>query len=834
MTIGGAASNEIFFAENFIITSQNIFSVRVRVTDNHHQSYEEVIEFKVIANSAPINIKVQDAFQGDITEVDISTSGSLLKIGEAQWNTLVNSKDQALASDGMSVSFKAATDSVTLNNGMFGLNSSGLIAAEDVNNAYKVIDYALSLENGKVVVYENGVLIADYGTFTVSDLFTIDLDEISSAVTYMKNGVLFYTSLNSVQLTDKFWFTAAPYDKGAGITDLQMSFEHFTVYQNIGTNQTIARLITDDQDSSAWHYSLASGAGDEDNNAVIMGGINGSELIFIDNPMIADQAQFSIRVAVIDNHGNSFEKAISFRVQSDPYTVDLLLNNENGDSLEESFAAPSFIRDVATVDVSNPGVVVKTATEGFNTLIETAQTTLGSLGPSVEFSALAIGDAGRWGLSLPGESAVSPHHVIDYAIHLSAAGTAFVYENGSSIYSLGSYTTSDTFAISVNGVSGEVSYSKNAVVVYSSLNTARLSAKYTFVGAPYTPGEGISGLKFKQFNPLTIYENTGENNTIAHLATDDDTSIWSYAVVAGPGDDDNDAIRIGGINNDQLILVANPNVTTQDAYTVRIRMTNSDNNSYEEVVKFNVQERTLSTPLILDLDDDGVETLAQASGVMFDIDADGKLDKTGWASADDGFLVLDVNGDGLINNASELFGEHTIMSNGELARDGFNALSDYDHNQDAVLNSDDAIYSELRIWQDSNQDGISQTHELYTLLEKGVSAIDFNPSQIAENNQGNLIGLRSYWTDDLGSSHRVDDVWLAYEKGKGSLLDLSDVMHQDAIDENILDQYLPNQHRADLLEFKGAEESNISEATFKQSQPSAFNSAAARSFYMYS
>jgi hypothetical protein len=168
------------------------------------------------------------------------------------------------------------------------------------------------------------------------------------------------------------------------------------------------------------------------------------------------------------------------------------------------------------------------------------------------------------------------------------------------------------------------------------------------------------------------------------------------------------------------------------------------------------------------------------------------------------------------------------MRNGDSARDGFSALSDYDHNLDAVLNADDEIYYELKIWQDSNQDGTSQAHELYSLVEKSVSAIDFNPSHIAESNQGNFIGLRSYWTDDKGSSHRVDDVWLAYEKGQGAVLNLSDVMHQDDIDENLLDQFLQSQYVEDLLELNGAEESNISEATFNQSGAPAIASATDR------
>ena len=63
------------------------------------------------------------------------------------------------------------------------------------------------------------------------------------------------------------------------------------------------------------------------------------------------------------------------------------------------------------------------------------------------------------------------------------------------------------------------------------------------------------------------------------------------------------------------------------------------------------------SPLVLDLDGDGVETTnVNDQWVMFDLDGDGVKNRTGWAGADDGFLVFDRNGDGLINNGREMFG----------------------------------------------------------------------------------------------------------------------------------------------------------------------------------
>jgi len=83
-------------------------------------------------------------------------------------------------------------------------------------------------------------------------------------------------------------------------------------------------------------------------------------------------------------------------------------------------------------------------------------------------------------------------------------------------------------------------------------------------------------------------------------------------------------------------------------------------------------------PLILDLNGDGIKTTDVKAGAYFDHDGNGFAEQTGWVSPNDGLLVMDRNNDGIINDGKELFGDQTILNNGQRAANAFEALSDLD------------------------------------------------------------------------------------------------------------------------------------------------------------
>jgi hypothetical protein len=119
-------------------------------------------------------------------------------------------------------------------------------------------------------------------------------------------------------------------------------------------------------------------------------------------------------------------------------------------------------------------------------------------------------------------------------------------------------------------------------------------------------------------------------------------------------------------------------------------------------------------PLAIDMDHDGLETANLQKAILFDHDGDGIKTGTGWLKGDDAWLVRDLNGNGTIDTGAEMFGDQTVLANGNKATSGLQALAALDSNGDGQINASDAAFSELKIWQDLNQDGVSQTNELKT------------------------------------------------------------------------------------------------------------------------
>lgn len=209
-------------------------------------------------------------------------------------------------------------------------------------------------------------------------------------------------------------------------------------------------------------------------------------------------------------------------------------------------------------------------------------------------------------------------------------------------------------------------------------------------------------------------------------------------------------------NEDPLIV----NISDQDPLPCEPKR-EKDLPTIEDIKDILQNAREAASPLILDLDDSGTVDLIslENSNVYWDIDQDGFRELSGWVSAVDGLLALDINQNGSIDDNSELFG--TAQT------DGFSILAEHDSNKDRQITVEDSIWDRLVVWQDLDEDGYSESGEMHALNSLNIVSINLDATVVSDVNEGHAVTHISSYTVDDGISapdaRAIHDVWFEYD-----------------------------------------------------------------------
>jgi len=341
-----------------------------------------------------------------------------------------------------------------------------------------------------------------------------------------------------------------------------------------------------------------------------------------------------------------------------------------------------------------------------------------------------------------------------------------------------------------------------AIRVYA-LNVTGDNAPSTF---DTSPAPGFSDATIVRVTSVTVTENTGEvsvinisgltlgdtfliNNNLANaddepivgvLNSDGSVTIIglqqgdSYAI--GTGANDFEAVAVTALASGTTAAASGVTATSsEDSFDLGIfsigsfnagedielsfgvTVTDEDGDTADGTINVTVDQDGSGpppvTPVVLDLDGGGNQFSSLSSGIAYDYDSDGVKTKTAWIAAGSAILAYDMNGDGIVNDASEF-----VFGSGDMT-DLEAIAAKYDDNGDGKLDAADSAYGKFGVWIDGDLDAVSDPGEFTSLADAGITSIDLvsdGIQTIEADGDVTVFGTSSFtWAD--GSTGEVSD-----------------------------------------------------------------------------
>jgi len=273
---------------------------------------------------------------------------------------------------------------------------------------------------------------------------------------------------------------------------------------------------------------------------------------------------------------------------------------------------------------------------------------------------------------------------------------------------------------------------------------------YTVYGA----GSGANGVNTTTSSTTSL---TGSTSSTNRALTDQQTLDKGGVVNNFKVNAESDAQVLINNEADQFKDIFNQNTITNDIFTTSSSVVNNGTGGTGSkgnyVVKMiNMGTGNWNSPVVIDLNGDGVKTTTAKDGILFDIDGDDKLNQTAWAAGGDAVIAFDADGDGNISSGKELFGEHSDFNNDgvEDGANGFNALAQFDKDNDGTLRGDELAGIKAIV-----------NGEVKSLSDVGITKISVNSigAQYMDADTNGNIYLDGEGATVNGQKSNIADVW---------------------------------------------------------------------------